>query len=90
VLTTTDGVIHGYSLPPTLQMREKTEGGAQREGEAGAGLGTLVEAYEREIIVDALKKSRGVVAAAARSLRTTERILNYRIRRMGIVARTYR
>jgi Nif-specific regulatory protein len=50
----------------------------------------MVEAYEREIIIDALKKSRGNAAAAARQLETTQRILNYRISNLGIEPRKYR
>jgi Nif-specific regulatory protein len=49
-----------------------------------------VEAYERELIIDALKKHRGNAAAAARELRTTQRILNYRIKKMGIESGHYR
>jgi len=44
----------------------------------------MVNAYEREIIIDALKKNRGSAAAAARHLNTTQRILNYRISQLQI------
>jgi Nif-specific regulatory protein len=50
----------------------------------------MVDAYEREIIIDALKKHRGKAAAAARELHTTQRIINYRIRRLGIAPAKYR
>jgi len=42
------------------------------------------------LIIDALKKHRGNAAAAARELRTTQRILNYRIAHMGITPKKYR
>ncbi len=88
VLTATDDVIHGYTLPPTLQTGEATHTAILPE--EGASLQTLVGSYEREIIVDALKKHSGNAAAAARFLRTTPRILNYRIRQLGIEPRAYR
>ena len=88
VLTSTDDVIHGYILPPSLQTSEQTNTALLPE--EGASLQGLVEAYEREVIVDALKKHRGNAAAAARHLQTTQRILNYKIKSMGIEAKKYR
>jgi Nif-specific regulatory protein len=88
VLTATDDVIHGYTLPPTLQTSEATQTALLPE--SGASLRTLVESYEREILVDALKKHRGNAAAAARFLQTTARIANYRIRQLGIEPKAYR
>ena len=38
-------------------------------------------------IADSLKKTRGNAAAASRQLETTERILNYRIKQLGIEPR---
>ena len=88
VLTSTDEVIHGYTLPPTLQTSEATNTGILPEG--GASLRATVEAFERELIVDALKKHRGIAAAAARYLQTTQRIINYRIRHLGVNPQDYR
>jgi Nif-specific regulatory protein len=88
VLTATDDVIHGYALPPTLQTSDATRTAILPED--GASLQTLVESYEREILVDALKKHRGNAAAAARFLQTTQRILNYRIHKLGIEPKAYR
>ena len=50
----------------------------------------MVDAYEREILIDALKKHRGNAAAAARYLQATQRILNYRIKNLGIVPKNYK
>jgi Nif-specific regulatory protein len=88
VLTSTDGVIHGYSLPPSLQTGDQTNTAVLPP--EGASLKALVESYERELIIDALKKHRGNAAAAARELRTTQRIINYRIANLGIQPRSYR
>jgi Nif-specific regulatory protein len=88
VLTTADDVIHGYTLPPSLQTSEQTDTAILPA--EGANLRAMVDAYEREIIIDALKKHRGKAAAAARELHTTQRIINYRIRRLGIAPAKYR
>ncbi len=88
VLTAADDVIHGYTLPPTLQTSDATHTAILPE--TGASLDTLVETYEREILVDALKKHRGNAAAAARFLQTTARIMNYRIRHLGIDPKSYK
>ncbi len=88
VLTTTDEVIHGYTLPPSLQTSDATHTSILPD--EGASLETMVETFEREIIIDALKRHAGVAAAVARHLQTTQRIINYRIRHLGINPKDYR
>ncbi len=82
VLTASDEVIHGYNLPPSLQTSEETHTSIFPKD--GAELKTMVESYEKEIIIDALKKHRGNAAATARYLNTTQRIINYRIQKLGV------
>jgi len=82
VLTSNDSVIHAYTLPPSLQTEEQTC--TPLIPAQGADLKAMVNAYEREIIIDALKKNRGSASAAARHLNTTQRILNYRIHHLQI------
>ena len=43
-----------------------------------------VVAYEKDLIQDALKSTRGNRAKAARLLDTTERVFNYKVRVYGI------
>ncbi len=88
VLTTTDDVIHGYSLPPSLQT--DTETNTAIIPNSGASLKRMVESYESELIIDAIKRHRGNAAAAARELKTTQRIMNYRIQKLGINPRKYK
>jgi len=88
VLTSTDDVLYGYALPPSLQSSDETNT-AILPGES-ASLVMMVNSYERELIVDALKKYRGNVAAAARHLTTTQRILHYRIKSLGVNPKSYR
>jgi Nif-specific regulatory protein len=82
VLTASDEVIHGYNLPPSLQTSDETQTSIFPRD--GAELKTMVESYEKEILIDALKKHRGNAAASARYLNTTQRIINYRIQKLGI------
>ncbi|TFH14582.1 MAG: GAF domain-containing protein [Lentisphaerales bacterium] len=88
VLTSLDDVIHGYNMPPSLQTSEETN--TAMLPLEGASLSGMVGAYEREIIIDALKKHRGNAAAAARELRTTQRVMNYKIKQLGIQPKNYR
>ena len=47
-------------------------------------LDDAVAAYEKDLLQDALKSASGNRAKAARLLRTTERIVNYKVRKLGI------
>ena len=83
VLLSTDGVIHGHHLPPTLQTSDASD---------TIGEGTLAErvvVFERDVIVDALKRSGGNMAAASRDLGTTARILRYKVHNLAIDRRRY-
>jgi Nif-specific regulatory protein len=78
VLLSSDGVIHGHNLPPTLQMPEVSE---------LAMVGSLrarVELLERDMIMDALKATRGNVATAAQRLGITARMVRYKIKKLKI------
>lgn len=84
VLLCEDQVIHGYHLPPTLQTAEQT--GTQQSH----SLNEAVERFERELLIDALKTSRGNMRSAAKALDTTERIFGYKVRKYDIDPRQYR
>lgn len=88
VLTSQDDVMHGYSLPPSLQTSEETNTAIIPS--EGASLKTMLDSYEREVIIDSLKKYRGNAAAAARNLQTTPRVLNYAIQRLTILPQNYK
>jgi Nif-specific regulatory protein len=84
VLITNDDVIHGHHLPPTLQTAEAT-------GTAPAGnLLAAICRLEREVILDALKSSRGNMAKAARALGISERLIGLRVRKHGIDPKRFR
>jgi Nif-specific regulatory protein len=71
-------VLHAHHLPPTLQTAEASG------TTMSVSLGEAMDAYERDLLQDALKSTRGNRAKAARLLRTTDRIFNYKVRRLGI------
>jgi Nif-specific regulatory protein len=78
VVVCDDQVLHAHHLPPTLQTAEAS-GTVVRQA-----LGTAVAGFEKDLICDALKTSRGNRAKAARLLDSTERIIGYKIRKHGI------
>jgi Nif-specific regulatory protein len=77
-------VLHAHHLPPTLQTAEAS-GTVPR-----TTLSEALAAYEKDLVQDALKTSRGVRAKAARLLNTTDRIFNYKVRKYGIDWRRFK
>ena len=84
VLVCDGGVIHGHHLPPTLQTAEASDTITRQS------LAEAVEAFERDVLQDALKTSRGSCARAARLLDTTERIFNYKVKKYGIDVKRFK
>ena len=78
VLMADGEVIHGHHLPPTLQTAEATG------TTVSTSLSGAVATFERSIIEDALKSTRGNRAKASRLLGTTERVMNYKVKKYGI------
>jgi Nif-specific regulatory protein len=73
-----EDVIHSYHLPPTLQTAESSDTVSR------LSLSEAVASYEKELIQDALKTTRGNRAKAARLLDSSERIIGYKIQKYGI------
>ncbi len=84
VLVCDGQVIHGHHLPPSLQTAESS-GTVTRVSMTDA-----VGAYEKDLIQDALKTTRGNRAKAARLLDTTERVFNYKVRKYAIDSARFR
>ncbi|MGH9968786.1 MAG: sigma 54-interacting transcriptional regulator, partial [Pyrinomonadaceae bacterium] len=84
VLVCETNVVHGHHLPPTLQTAEGS-GTVTR-----LSLESTVEAFERDIIMDALKTTRGNRKRAAKLLDTTERVVGYKVRKYGIDCERFR
>jgi Nif-specific regulatory protein len=72
-------VIRSEHLPPSLQMIRKTEPVDK------SSFDEIIANKERELIVDALKKTGGHQRKAAKELGLTERILGYKIKKYGIL-----
>ena len=77
-------VVHAHHLPPTLQTAEAS--GTVSE----ISLSESVGAYERDLIQDALKTTRGNRLQAAKLLNSTERIISYKVKKHGIDCRRFR
>ena len=83
-ILSTDGVIHAYHLPPSLQSAASTG------TEPKTGLDAEIFRVEKELIIEALKLENGNVSAAARRLVITERRLRYAIQRHRIDPRRFK
>ena len=77
-LLATDDVIHGFHLPPTLQTSPEDP------LENRSTLQAALDGVEREMILDVLKNHHGNMAAAARQLGLTERIMGLRVKKYSI------
>lgn len=84
VLLSTDGVIHSYHLPPSLQTAQTSNTHMQ------TGLQDAMERFEREMLIEALKETQGNMAQAARTLELTERIMALRIKKYNLDYKTFR
>ncbi len=84
VLVCDGNVIHGHHLPPTLQTAESSGTVSSRP------LAEAVSAFEKDLIQDALKTTRGNRAKAAQLLRSTERIIRYKVNLYGIDVSRYK
>jgi len=83
VVVCNDGVIHSHHLPPTLQTAELSD-----TMPATSMVGAIV-ALEREMIIDALKTTKGNQARAAKLLQVTERMINYKVKKYGVDCRRF-
>jgi Nif-specific regulatory protein len=84
VLLTRDDVVHGHHLPPTLQTADASN--TPMEGKLDETLARV----EREMLIEALKRSKGNKARAARELGITERLMGLRVKKRGILVKQYR
>ncbi|MCA1784553.1 MAG: sigma 54-interacting transcriptional regulator [Desulfobacteraceae bacterium] len=83
VILCNEGAIHSYHLPATLQTGNHSKTLPQSLEKAVAGL-------EKEILMDALKNTRGNIKQAARLIQITVRKFSYKATRYGINYRNFR
>jgi Nif-specific regulatory protein len=84
VLLCEEGVIHSYHLPPTLQT------GVESDTLPALSLEDAVNNLEREMLIDALKNTRGNISHAAEILQTTVRKFAYKANKFGVNYKHYR
>ena len=87
VLTSQDGCIHSYNLPPSLQP----QGGewALPDAEAGgrAKIDVMLDNYERELLTQAIRHCNGNLSEAGRELGISPRMMNYRMNKLKLKPR---
>ncbi len=84
ILVCGERVIHSYHLPPSLQTAESSN------TTTSLSLKNAVISYEKELIKDTLKSTRGNISKTARLLRSSERIIGYKIANYKIKVSKYR
>lgn len=85
VLLAEGDTIDMIHLPPSLQVRTRED-----KGKETGKFQAIIEAQERALIIDALKEFNGNQSMAARSLGITKRIIQYKIKKLGIDAERFR
>jgi len=76
--------IKGVHLPPTLQVSQTAASGKP------LSLTTAVENFEKDLIIDGLKKNNGNQTKTAQFLDTSLRIINYKIHQYNINPKQYK
>jgi Nif-specific regulatory protein len=84
VILSEDNVIHGYHLPPSLQTAESS--GTPYTGD----LQQKLDAIENEMIIEALKRTKGNMSKAASQLGLSDRIMGLRMKKFDIDYRKFR
>jgi Nif-specific regulatory protein len=84
VLVCDGPVVHGHHLSPALQTAEASGTVIQ------VPFDEAVSDYEKDLLMDTLKTTRGNRAEAARLLQTTERILGYKVKKYQIECSRFR
>ena len=84
VILSEDNVIHGYHLPPSLQTAESS--GTPYTGD----LQQKLDAIEKEMIIEALKRTKGNMTKAAAELGLSDRIMGLRMKKFNIDYRKFR
>ncbi|HKJ63961.1 MAG TPA: sigma 54-interacting transcriptional regulator [Desulfopila sp.] len=84
VLICDDESIKGIHLPPTLQVSE------ENSSDKPLSLTSAVERFEKDLIIDGLKKNNGNQTKTAKYLDTSLRIINYKIHQYTIDPKKYK
>jgi Nif-specific regulatory protein len=85
VLIASHDTLDSVHLPPSLQMKMESS-----EKKEHGKLASLVNIYERSLIIDAMKDAKGNQSQAARILGTTKRIIQYKVEKYGIDTKRFK
>lgn len=83
VLTARDECIRSYNLPPSLQ-NDSVGDTRLRSDDLTLPYKTMVDEFERELLIESLKRHDGNMSAAARELRLSARLMHYKVHKLGI------
>jgi Nif-specific regulatory protein len=72
------------------QAEWKTMKMKKMDGQLTSSLASLMNAYERALIIDALVSTQGNQSQAAKLLGTSKRVIHYKIHKYGIDPRRFR
>ena len=84
VLLSNEGFIRGHHLPPSLQTAEDSLDRTTNTLQA------ILDSMEKELILDALKESKGNMANAARYLCLNERVMGLRTKEYQVKPKEYK
>ncbi len=84
VLICDEDTIKSIHLPPSLQIANPRSKGSP------LSLSSAVENFEKELIIEGLKKNNGNQTKTAQYLSTSLRIINYKIHQYNIDPKKYR
>ena len=84
VLICDEDSIKSYHLPPSLQTSESV---SERNP---VSFSAAVENFEKELLIDSLKKSKGNQTKAAQLLDSSLRIINYKISKYNIQTKQFK
>ncbi|MBF0227037.1 MAG: sigma 54-interacting transcriptional regulator [Desulfobacterales bacterium] len=79
-----NGVIHSYHLPATIQT------GKESDTTPMTALEGTLDNIEKEMIIDALKNTKGNITEASKMLNLTVRKFSYKLKKYGVDYKTYR
>ncbi len=80
-----EGTIVPEDLPGKIQSLQMDDGCLKREfSEKGQSLSETIEDFEKKMIVNALKRTRGNKTKAAEMLKITRKMLRYKVEKYGI------
>jgi Nif-specific regulatory protein len=86
VVLSNDEVIHGYNLPPTLQIAAPETVFSDRNG----SLQKALDALEYEMIIEAVKACRGNLSKVAEKLGLTIRMMGLRAKKYNIDLKAFK